>query len=96
MMPLRVLCGGLRRAAMFDARKVRCCASLSFVLIALAAPGCAPALHSVGVRTAEGREWTAVPRPQPPVTITEEELQRATVALARNVVPVEDPLEYAR
>jgi len=79
---------------MFNMRIAR--RTLPLMLIALATAGCAPTLHSVRVRTAEGREWTAVPRPHPPVAITEEELQRATVSLARNVVPVEDPLEYAR
>jgi len=78
------------------ARAVRRSASLSSVLIAFAIGGCAPALHSVRLRTAEGREWTAVPRPHPAVAITEEEFQRATVSLARDVAPVADPLEYAR
>ena len=79
---------------MFNMRIAR--RPLPLMLIAVAMAGCVPALHSVRVRTAEGREWAAFPRPQPPVTITEEELQRATVALARNVVPVDDPLEHAR
>ena len=83
-------------ARMFDARLVRRCASVPLVLIAFATAGCAPGLHSVRLRTADGREWTTVPRPHPPVAITEEEFQRATASLARDVVPVEDPLEFAR
>ena len=79
---------------MLDARIVR--RTLPLIVIALATAGCAPGFRSVCVRTADGREWTAVPRPHPPVAITEEEVQRATVSLARHVVPAEDSLEYAR
>jgi len=79
-----------------DGRIVRRCASLPFVLVAFATMGCAPGLHSVRLRTADGEVRTTVPRPRPPLALKDEHVHKAVQVLARKVVPVADPLELAR
>jgi len=68
------------------------------LLLALAVVqgGCTPARHSVRLRTADGQVRVTVPAPRPPLVLPKEEVRRAVRALAQKVVPVVDPVEFAR
>src|SRR5689334_9397204 len=70
---------------------------LLLLLLALAGAGCAPSLHTVRLRTADGQEVrTTTPPPRPPLVLSKEEVHRAVRALEQKIVPVADPLEFAR
>src|SRR3954464_4888992 len=69
---------------------------LSFLLFALLQVGCAPTRHSVRLQAADGQVRTTVPPPRPPVALAKEEVRRAVRALSQKVVPVADPVEFAR
>jgi len=82
---------------MFEARtfahRIPLLPALVFVL---AQAGCAPGSHAVRVRTADGQVRVTAPAPRPPMALPKEEVHRAVRALAQKVVPVADPLEFAR
>jgi len=69
---------------------------LLLLLFALVEVGCAPAPHAVRLRTADGQVRVTTPAPRPPMVLPKEEAHRIIRALAKKVVPVADPLEYAR
>jgi len=50
----------------------------------------------VRIQTADGQVRTTVPAPRPPLWLPKEEVRRAVRALAQEVVPVADPVEFAR
>ena len=69
---------------------------LPLLVFALIEVGCAPAPHAVRLRTADGQVRVTTPAPRPPMALQKEEVHRAVRTLAREVVPVADPLEFAR
>jgi hypothetical protein len=69
---------------------------LPLLAFALVEVGCAPAPHAVRLRTADGQVRVTTPPPRPPMVLPKEEVHRAVQALAKKVVPVADPLEFAR
>src|SRR3954470_5700401 len=69
---------------------------LPLLAFALVEVGCAPAPHAVRLRTADGQARVTTPAPRPPMVLPKEEVHRVVHALAKEVVPVADPLEYAR
>ena len=69
---------------------------LSLLVLAMIQVGCAPARHSVRLQTADGQVRVTVPAPRPPLALPKEEVRRAVRALAQKVVPVTDPVEFAR
>jgi hypothetical protein len=69
---------------------------LPALVFVLAQVGCAPGPHAVRVRTADGQVRVTTPAPRPPMALPKEEVHRAVRALAQKVVPVADPLEFAR
>jgi len=73
---------------MFEAR-----AFLPFLLFAVS---CVPASHAVRLRTADGHVRTTTPPPRPPLALPKEEVRQAVRELARQVVPVPEPVEFAR
>jgi len=81
---------------MLDAGIVRRCASLPLALIVLVMAGCAPGLHSVRLRATDGKVQTTVSRPRPPMVLPDEQVHQAVQVLARKVVPVANPVEFAR
>src|SRR4051812_7707620 len=66
---------------------------LLFVLLQV---GCAPVRHSVRLQTADGQARTTVPPPRPPLVLPKEKVRQAVRALSQKVVPVADPVEFAR
>ena len=69
---------------------------LPLLMLALVQVGCAPALRTVRLKTADGRVQTTTPHPRPPLALSKEEVDKAVRVLAQKVVPVADPLEFAR
>jgi len=69
---------------------------LPLLVLGLAVIGCAPGLHTVRLRTADGQVRTTVPPPRPPLVLKDEQVHQAIQVLARKVVPVADPVEFAR
>jgi hypothetical protein len=65
-------------------------------VFALAEVGCAPVPRAVRLHTAEGQVRVTTPAPRLPMVLPKEEIHRVVHALAKQVVPVADPLEYAR
>jgi hypothetical protein len=57
---------------------------------------CVPGQHVVRLRAADGEVRTTTPPPRSPLALPKEEIHRAVRALAKKVVPVADPLEFAR
>ena len=81
---------------MLNALIVRRCAILPFTLTAFVAVGCAPGLHSVRLRSTDGQVQTTVSHPRPPMALPDEQVQKTVQVLARKVVPVANPLEFAQ
>jgi len=67
---------------------------LSLLASLLATVGCAPGLHTLRLQSPDGQVRTTTPRPRPPLALPKEQVHRAVRALARNVVPVADPVEF--
>jgi len=65
-------------------------------LLVLVQVGCAPARPTVRVQTADGQVRTTMPSPRPPLALPQEEVRHAVRALAHQVAPVADPVEFAR
>jgi len=82
---------------MFEAQAIARRDPLLLLLVfALVEVGCAPASQTVRVCTADGQVRMTTPPPRPPMVLPKEEVHRAVRALAQKVVPVPDPLEFAR
>jgi len=69
---------------------------LTLLMVQLAGAGCAPGRHTVRLQAADGQARTTTPPPRPPLALPKEEVRQAIRALAQKVVPVADPLEFAR
>jgi hypothetical protein len=69
---------------------------LPLLLFTLVQVGCAPGRPVVRLRTADGQVRTTTPPPRAPLVLPKEEVRRAVRVLAQKVVPVADPLEFAR
>jgi hypothetical protein len=69
---------------------------LPLLVFALVQVGCAPARPAVRVHTADGQVRVTTPPPRPPMALPKEEVRRVVRALAQQVVPVPDPVEFAR
>jgi hypothetical protein len=78
---------------MLVARRVRV---MPLLVLTLVQVGCAPARHSVRLQTLDGQVRVTTPAPRPPLVLPKEEVRRAVRALAQKVVPVADPVEFAR
>jgi len=79
---------------MFPARPIA--QRIPLVPLLAMAVACAPARHSVRLQTADGQVRTTAPAPRPPLALPKEEVRRAVRALSQQVVPVADPVEFAR
>jgi hypothetical protein len=66
------------------------------VLLAATGSACAPGAHAIRLRMPDGQLHTSTPRPRSPVVVPQAQVHRTTSVLARRVVPVADPLEFAR
>jgi hypothetical protein len=69
---------------------------LPALVFAVVQVGCAPAPQAVRLRTADGQVRVTTPAQRPPMVLPKEEVHRVVRALAKKVVPVADPLEFAR
>jgi len=96
-MPCHLLAGGLIDVRMVEARTcLHRVFLLSSLVLALAPVGCAPGLHQVRLRTADGQVRTTTPHPRAPLALNDEQVHKAVQVLARQVVPAADPLETCR
>jgi len=69
---------------------------LALLLVQLAGAGCAPGRYAVRLQAADGQVRMTTPPPRPPLALSKEEVDKAVRVLAQKVVPVADPLEFAR
>jgi hypothetical protein len=76
--------------------KARASALPIALLALLVQAGCAPARHTVRVQAPDGQARTTTPPPRPPLALPREDVRQTVRALAREVVPVADPVAFAR